>query len=107
MMLWLWIALLGGGTLLIRASFLVGSAGRTAPPLFARVLRLVPAAVLSALVAPALVYPESRLDLSLGNEHLIAGAFAALVAWRTRSVPWTLALGMLAMWGLKAFSMAQ
>lgn len=104
MTLWLWIVLLGLGTLLIRATFLVGAAGRTAPPLVGRVLRLVPAAVLSALVAPALVYDESKLDLSLGNEHLIAGATAALVAWKTRSVPWTLALGMVALWVLKALS---
>ena len=96
------MTLLGVGTLLIRASFLVAAAGRSAPPLVERVLRLVPAAVLSALVAPALVYDEDRLYLSFGNEHLIAGLFAALVAWRTRSVPWTLALGMIAMWGLKA-----
>lgn len=102
MMLWLWIALLGVGTLLIRASFLVGTAGRTAPPLVARVLRLVPAAVLSALVAPALVYDDAHLNLSMANEHLVAGCVAGLVAWKTRSVPWTLALGMLAMWGLKA-----
>ena len=90
------------GTLLIRASFLVGAAGRSAPPLVERVLRLVPAAVLSALVAPALVYDAQRLHLSVANEHLVAGLIAALVAWRTRSVPWTLVIGMLAMWGLKA-----
>lgn len=99
---WTWIALLGVGTLLIRASFLVGTAGRTAPPLVERVLRLVPAAVLSALVAPALVFPDQRLDLTPGNHHLVAGLLAAGVAWKTRSVPWTLALGMIAMWVLQA-----
>jgi branched-subunit amino acid transport protein len=102
MMPWLWIAMLGLGTLLIRATFLVGSAGRTPPPVVARVLRLVPAAVLSALVVPALVYDDTHLYVSFANDHLVAGLFAALVAWKTRSVPWTLALGMIAMWALKA-----
>lgn len=100
---WTWILLLGAGTLLVRGSFLVLGAGKSAPPLAERVLRLVPAAVLSAMVVPALVYRDDGLDVSLGNEHLLAGVFAAGVAWRTRSVPWTLALGMLAMWGLKAW----
>lgn len=102
MMVWLWIALLGVGTLLIRASFIVGTAGRAASPLVTRVLRLVPAAVLSALVAPALVYNEAGLSISFANAHLVAGLIAAVVAWKTRSVPWTIAAGMLVIWALKA-----
>jgi len=97
---WIWIGLLGLGTLLIRGTFLVGTAGRTASPIVTRVLRLVPAAVLSALVAPSLFYRDAQLAISPQNEHLVAGLVAGIVAWKTRNVPRTLAVGMLVMWGL-------
>jgi len=38
--------------------------------------------------------------LSLDNDRLWAGLLATLVAWRTRSTWLTIAVGMLALWGL-------
>lgn len=68
-------------------------------PVF-RALRYVPAAVLTAIIIPAVVIgQDSHLDLRLTNAYLVAGLVSALVAWRTRSLLLTIVLGMLALWG--------
>ncbi len=95
---WVWILGLGVGTLLIRATFLVGGSDREPSPYLSRVLRLVPAAVLTALVTPALFFRDNQFDATWHNERMIAGVVAALVAWRTRNVSITLIAGMLVVW---------
>jgi branched-subunit amino acid transport protein len=61
-------------------------------------LRYVPAAVLSAIILPEVVQPAGFLDLSLGNERLLAGLVAIVVAWYTRNVLWTIGIGMATVW---------
>ncbi len=56
------------------------------PSSLGRALRFVPAAVLTAVVIPLFFYENGALEVSLGNERLLAGLVAALIAWRTRSV---------------------
>ncbi len=100
----LWLAIVGAGavTFALRLSF-IALLGRIGIPRFlGRVLRLVPAAVLTAVVIPLLFYENGALEASLGNERLLAGLVAALIAWRTRSVLFTLAGGMAALWTLQA-----
>ena len=101
---WVWILALGAGTLLIRATFLVGTGNREPSRFVARVLRLVPAAVLPALIVPALFFHENQFDASWQNERLLAGAVAALVAWRIRNVSATLIAGMLVLWLFNALT---
>jgi branched-subunit amino acid transport protein len=100
----LWLAIVGAGavTFALRLSF-IALLGRVEMPLFLeRALRFVPAAVLTAVVIPLLFYEDGSLDVSLGNERLLAGLLAALIAWRTRSVLFTLGGGMAALWALQA-----
>jgi branched-subunit amino acid transport protein len=100
--LWLAIVGAGAGTFALRLSF-IALLGRVEMPLFLRrVLRLVPAAVLTAFVIPLLFYENGALQVSLGNERLLAGLVAALIAWRTRSVLFTLGGGMAMLWTLQA-----
>ena len=101
MNVWGWILALGVGTFVIRASFLLPSGRGQPSPYMARVLQLVPAAVLSALVTPALFYADGGLAISWTNERLLAGVLAGVVAWRTKSVMITLITGMAALWGLR------
>jgi len=61
----------------------------------------VPAAVLSAIIAPELLMPGGTFNLSLGNERLLAGLVAVLVAWRTRNVLLTVGVGMGVLWVLQ------
>ncbi|MCC7358056.1 MAG: AzlD domain-containing protein [Anaerolineales bacterium] len=102
MALWLTVFAMGAVTYAIRLS-LLGAIGRVQlPPLLVRGLRYVPPAVLTAIVAPELMLPGGTLDISWTNARLVAGALAALVAWRSRNVIWTGAAGMVALWGLTA-----
>ena len=100
-----WLIVIGMGvvTYLIRLS-LIALLGRIdVPPIVQRALRFVPPAVLSAIIFPELLSPGGSLDISLGNVRLLAGILAALVAWRTRNVLLTIAVGMAALWILIPF----
>jgi len=100
-----WLIIAGGTlvTYLIRLSFIALLPADRLPPLFMRGLRFVPAAVLAAIIAPALLRPEGSLALSLANDRLLAGVLAGLVAVRTRNTWLTIGIGMIALWILSAF----
>ena len=100
--IWLLFVALALGTFALRLSFIYLFGKVDMPDWLRRALRFVPASVLAALVFPALTYPNGTLDLSLGNIRLLAGIGGALVAWRTRNVLWTIAVGMVLFWVLGA-----
>ena len=101
---WWLLALAGVGTFLLRFSFL-GVVRGEVPPLARRILRLVPAAVLSALVLSALAPRAHAAAAGPGGwARLAAALVAAAVAARTRNVLATLAAGMAALWILAAFA---
>jgi len=99
-----WPALLVGGllTFLIRLSFIALLGKVEVPPLLARALRFVPAAVLTAIIVPELALRDGVVDLSPGNLRLLAGLLATAVALRTRSVAATIVAGMATLWALQA-----
>jgi branched-subunit amino acid transport protein len=100
----LWLTILGSGvvTFALRLS-LIALLGRIeVPPFLERALKYVPAAVLTAVVIPLLLYANGSLEFSLGNERLVAGVIAAFICWWTRSVPLTLVGGMATLWALQA-----
>lgn len=102
-MRWLpWLALGGLLTFLTRLSFIALLGRLETPPRLARALRFVPPAILSAVIVPELVLRQGALALSPGNERLVAGLAAALVAWLTKNVLATIAVGMAALWALQA-----
>ncbi len=98
MSIWLTMALAGLVTFTIRLSFIWIVGQRPVPPLLRRALRLVPPAVLTAIIFPEVFMPGGKLDLSMGNARLLAAILATLVAWRTRNVVLTIVVGMLAVW---------
>ena len=62
-----------------------------------QMLRYVPPAVLTALVAPAVLMPSGdRLMLSYTNARLVGAITAILVSYWTRNLLLTIVLGMLA-----------
>jgi branched-subunit amino acid transport protein len=84
-------------TFAIRLSFIYLFGRIQIPEMIRRSLRFVPPAVLSAILVPELVIHAGRLDLSLGNERLLAGLVAIAVGlWRRNIILTTLA-GMLAL----------
>ncbi len=100
----LWLTMLGMGmvTYAIRLSFILLLGRVEIPARIRQALRFVPLAVLSAIIFPELLRPQGRLDLSPGNVRLLAGLLAALVAWRTKNILLTIAVGMGALWILQA-----
>lgn len=97
-------AMLGGGLLTFasRALFLLAGEKATLGPRLRALLAYVPPAVLSALVVPEVFVRDGELLLSANNPRLWAAAIAVLVAWRTRSVLATIAIGLAALWALQA-----
>jgi branched-subunit amino acid transport protein len=99
-----WLIIVGMGivTYALRLSLIVLLGRLDVPPLVQRALRFVPPAVLSAIILPEVLRPGGALDISFGNDRLIAGVLAAGVAWRTRNVFLSIAIGMIALWILSA-----
>jgi branched-subunit amino acid transport protein len=114
----LWVAVLAAGlvTQAFRVSFIL-LFGRVdeVPDRLARVLRYVPAAVLAALVAPAVLAPSGDPPVSLVANGAVtlaadlggsvgprtgAATVALVVAWRTGNVAATIAVGMVTLWSI-------
>ncbi|WP_435318016.1 AzlD domain-containing protein [Haloarchaeobius sp. TZWSO28] len=99
---WAVILVAGLGTFAIRLSFIM-LLGRIqdVPDRVESVLRLVPAAVLAALVVPAIVSLEASaggFGLAYDPAKVVAATVAAGVAWRTEDVLATIAVGMVTLW---------
>lgn len=99
-----WLIIIGMGiiTYTIRLSPILLLERVGMPSELQQALKFVPAAVLSAIIFPELLLPGGALDISLGNERLLAGLLAAIVAWRTKNVLVTIGVGMVALWILQA-----
>ncbi|KWR87329.1 AzlD domain-containing protein [Cupriavidus sp. IDO] len=94
----LWVFLGAGmATFLIRLSFIAVEGRVRLPSWFRTALQFVPAAMLSALIAPDLLMQDGALYVSPANARLVAGLVAIVIAARTRSVGWTIAGGMAAL----------
>ena len=93
---WATILIVGAGTYLIRVVFFAFAArsDRMPAPL-QRALRYIPPAALSAIAVPPLLRPTGG-GLDLVHPVTLAGLVAAVVAFRTKSVPWTMLAGLAA-----------
>ncbi len=83
--IWLTVAACGAVTFLTRLSF-IAVHGRVAMP---------------GWFLPEIMVRNGSVNLSPLNPKLLAALLAVLVAWRTRNVWATIAVGMAAMWGLR------
>lgn len=77
--------------------------GHGAPrPLLRRWLQYVPPAVLAALIVPATLAPQGHVEVGSPVWSVLVGT---IVAWRTRSVLWTIVGGMVTLWLLRALGL--
>jgi len=102
MSLWVVILLAGLLTFSTRLSFIILLDRIKAPNWFRRGLRFVPAAVLSAIILPQLATNNTTFDLSFRNPQLYSGAFAVIIAWRTKNVLLTILARIVALLVFKA-----
>lgn len=91
---------LSAGTLLMRASLAAILGDVVIPPRLEQALRLVAPAVLAGVVVQGLILDGGGFQTAVS--WYVAAVVAAGVAWKTRSIPWTLAAGMTAVWILEA-----
>ena len=68
--------------------------GRNLRPLLIAWLRLVPPAVLAAMLVPSLLLREDRVDLGFDNLFFWAALVAFPVAWKSKSLFATVVVGM-------------
>lgn len=100
-----WVAILLSGivTFAVRSVLFV-LAGRMTdlPPSVREVLRMIPPAALAALAIPPLLRPDgATAALQLVSPELLAGIVAGLVAWRTRNLLATIAVGLVVVLALQ------
>ncbi|MDT8444304.1 MAG: AzlD domain-containing protein [Desulfuromonadales bacterium] len=95
--IWLIMLSIGAGTFLIRFSFIWFFGQGKVRPGIQRVLRLVPAAVLSALILPSFIFSQ-QANFSVANHRMWAGLVAAIIASRSRNVLLTISAGMGTLW---------
>jgi branched-subunit amino acid transport protein len=81
---------------------MIAAMGGEMPPLLRRWLRYVPPAVLATLIVPAALAPKGVLEIGFPAWAVLAGA---IVAWRTRSVLWTIVGGMAVFWLLRGLGL--
>jgi len=94
-----WIAGMALATFAVRYPVLLLVGRMPLPNTVLRALKYVPPAVLTAIVAPAvLLGADGSLDISLDNAFLAAALAATLVAWRTRNLLLTIVVGMASLW---------
>lgn len=91
-----WGIILGGMlvTYLTRLSFFTIDPERL-PAVVRRSLRLVPAAVLAAIITPAWIGPLNTFEWN--RPQFLAGCLAAIIAWRSKNTWLTILIGFVAL----------
>lgn len=70
------------------------------PAWLVRTLQYTPAAVLTALIVPAVLMPAGdTIKFSYTNPYLVGALVAGGVGWFSKNLLLTIVLGMLAFWG--------
>jgi branched-subunit amino acid transport protein len=98
--LWTVIVAVGLANYLAKLSFIAYFSRRAIPPLLARALKYVPAAMLTALIVPMIAGPAGAAAAL--DPKAAAALLAGAVAWFTGNTPMTIAAGMAALWLLQA-----
>lgn len=93
-----WVAVLAmsAATYLSRSVTLAFFPDLPLPRILRQGLPFVPVGVLAALVVPELLMPGGGMPLPWANPNLLAGIVATCIAVRTRSVPLTMLVGVVA-----------
>lgn len=98
---WIVVIVIGLITFFYRLSFIFFSDRLLLSADLRRALRFVPIAALTAIITPEVLMRTGTLDLGMTNVRLWAALVAIVVAWRTKNVLWTIAVGMGTLWTLQ------
>ena len=95
--LWAVIFAVGALNYVSRVSFIALFSKRAMPPLLARALRYVPAAMLTALILP-MVVDAGATGAGWLTPKVAAAVIATIVAYWKLGTLWTLGVGMGSLW---------
>ena len=93
----IWAAIIGITltSLVTRLSFLIAGARARLSPRLEAMLRFAPGCALAAIVTPDLLSVSGQLQIDLHNHRLVAALCAVAIMATTRSLWWTIVVGML------------
>lgn len=97
-MIWIVMCATGFLTFCMRFSMFSGLVRRPLPKAVEGGLQYVPTAVLSAIIAVALFIENGTQNISLVNHFSVSALVATVAALVSRSVLWTIAVGMSTLW---------
>jgi branched-subunit amino acid transport protein len=97
-MIWIIMIVTGLLNFAMRISMFSGLFQGTIAPSLRSVLRFVPIAVLSAVIAAAVFIDPASGAASVHFPKVLAATLAAIVAWITQSVMATIAVGLSTIW---------
>jgi branched-subunit amino acid transport protein len=103
-MIWALIIAIGILVFLQRLSFILLIGRYDLPPRVRDALRFAPAAALSAIIFPSILYRSGVYHIDPTNPRLLAAGVAAVVAWRTHNAIATIATGMITLWLLQGLT---
>lgn len=65
------------------------------PPIIERALAFVPVAVLTAIIVPMILMPDTKtIDFDWRNPYLVGAIVAAVISWRWHKLMPTILIGM-------------
>lgn len=100
-MFWPVVILVGAGTLLLRFSFIYAIDKIRMPPALQKMLRFIPASVLTAMLVPGVILHQGGVEVLAGKERILAALVAAAVAWKTKNMLLTILVAMGVLWLLQ------
>lgn len=101
-MIWVIMIVTGLLNFAMRISMFSGLFQGEIAPSLRSVLRFVPIAVLSAVIAAAVFIDPASGAVAVHFPKVLAALLAAIVAWMTQSVIATIAVGLAAIWTIGA-----
>lgn len=95
---WFNIVCLGIGTIAIRGSIIAISARVKISDRMREIFSFIPAAILPALVAPAVFFHQGKSALLWGKERFVVAVLATVVCYFSRSTLATIASGLIGLY---------
>jgi len=96
--IWAIIIVIGLLTFCLRFSFIVGMGYFDEPKGLKRLLQYVPASALAALTIGGLFLKQGHVVFDWRDPRYPAALLAGWVAWKTKSILWTILSGMGMLW---------
>lgn len=92
-------------TYIPRLTPMIVLAGRDLPGPLKEWLSFLPPAILGALVAQAVLFTDGRVNVSLANPALVPAIVTGIIAWRSRSLAWTIVGGLVVAAGYRSLGL--